>query len=209
MSTIRFLGLLFSASLISATLYAQRGTSPEVGIASEHPAHAVSPFSAPLRSASGENTVGDEYPLPSGGKPIAGFVSLHDLEHPVKKKALEEAYRAQQLARANHLPKASAKLEHAIRIDPEYRDAHWNLGVEYARAGRNAEAKSEFQKALKIGPPAAILYADLALTSLALGERQEAESMARKALQLDPASDWTARAERIYAIVLGGLELPA
>ena len=121
-------------------------------------------------------------------KPISGIVSLRDLEHPVPKKALQDAFEAQQFAHANNLPKAIAKLEQAIRIDPSYRDAHINLGVLYVRLGRTADARAEFQKALDIGPPAAPLYVDLALVSAALRQFPDAESFAHKALELDPGN---------------------
>jgi tetratricopeptide (TPR) repeat protein len=121
-------------------------------------------------------------------EPISGLVSVRDLQHPISKKAIQKAYEAQQLARANKVTKAIAMLEDAIRIDPAYRDAHLNLGVQYVRVGRTADARAQFQKALDIGPPAAPLYLDLALTSLALREYHGAEAFAHKALELDPAN---------------------
>ena len=133
-------------------------------------------------------------PESSAAKPISGVVSLRQLEHPIDKKAIKEAYEAQQYERANNLPKAIAKLERAIQIAPEFRDAHLNLGVQYVRVGRTAAARVEFQKALDIGPPAAQIYADLALTSLAVREFREAETFARKALELDPANSGAQRA---------------
>lgn len=162
----------------------------------------VGSYTVRLVTAPGEAPIVEEYhqfepggaplvldlPERASDKPISGFVSLHDLEHPIPKKALRDAYEAQQFARANNLPKAIAKLEDAIRIYPPYRDAHVNLGAEYARAGRIADARAEFQKALDIGPPVSPIYADLALTSLALHQNREAEEFARKALELDPAN---------------------
>jgi len=132
-------------------------------------------------------------PERSSQKPISGLVSLRELEHPVPKKALRDAYRAQQLERAGSLPKAIEKLQEAIHIAPFYRDAHVNLGVLYARSGRTADAKTEFQKAIEIGPPAAPMYADLALTYLVLHQYAEAQESARKALQLDPANSGAQR----------------
>jgi len=129
-----------------------------------------------------------DLPERATSQPISGLVSLHELEHPVSKKAIQEAYAAQQFARTNDFPKAIAKLEKAIRIDPAYRDAHVNLGVQYTRVGRTADARTEFQKALDIGPPSAPIYADLALISLAFHQNQEAASYAQKALELDPAN---------------------
>ena len=170
MSAIRFVGII----CFSASLYAQ--------------------FSAPLLTASGETSIVEQAPESKARQPISGLVSLRELLHPIPEKAIREAYDAQQFARANKGTKAIAKLEKAIRIAPEYRDAHLNLGVEYARAGRTADARSEFQKVLDIGPPAAPIYADLALASLASGEYREAETLARKALDLDPADGAAKRA---------------
>jgi Tetratricopeptide repeat len=165
-------------------------------------------FSVRLVSGPGETPIMEEFhqfepggaplvlelPERSGHQPISGVVSLRDLAHPVPKKALREAYEAQQLSRAKNFPKAIAKLENAIRIDPDYRDAHLNLGVAYSRVGRSADARAEFQKALNLGPPAAPIYVDLAFTSLALGEHLDAETFARKALELDPANSYAQQA---------------
>ena len=157
MSTSRFLGVL----CFSAALYAQ---VPEAQLASLVPPSGV----------------------PTSGVPNSGVVSLRELQHPVPKKAVRAAFQAQQLSTAHKSTQAIAKLEEAIRIDPSYRDAHCNLGVEYARAGRLADARAEFQKALDIGPPAAPIYADLALASVAAHEFDQALAFAQKALELDP-----------------------
>ncbi len=121
-------------------------------------------------------------------EPISGVVSLRELEHPISNEALRAAYEAQEFARAGDVPKAIAKLKKAIRINPAYRDAHWNLGVQYTRVGQMADACDEFQKALDIGPPAAGIYSNLALTSAAAGELGQATAFARKALELDPGN---------------------
>jgi tetratricopeptide (TPR) repeat protein len=158
--------------------------------------------SVPLLSASGENPIGNEsqefepgnsplvlnWPGHSAGEATTAVVSLHDLEHPIPQKALREAYEAQQLAHSNNIPKAIAKLEHAIRLAPSYRDAHANLGVQYARLGRGNDARAEFQKAIDIGPPIAPVYANMALVSLSLHRNQEADTFAHKALELDPGN---------------------
>jgi tetratricopeptide (TPR) repeat protein len=162
----------------------------------------VGSFSVRLVTAPGEAPLVEEHYQfePGGGplvldlperadnKPISGLVSLRDLQHPIPKKAIREAFEAQQFSREHNLPKAIAKLEDAIRIDPNFRDAHLNLGVEYTRVGRIVDARAQFQKALEIGPPAAPIYIDLALTSMALHDYREALAFARKALELDPAN---------------------
>jgi tetratricopeptide (TPR) repeat protein len=127
-----------------------------------------------------------DWPERPTAQPISGVVSLRELQHPVPKKALLAAYQAQQLSNAHKSSQAIAKLEKALGIAPSFRDAHCNLGVEYARAGRLTDARAEFQKALDIGPPAAAIYANLALASAAAHEFDQAVAFARKALELDP-----------------------
>jgi len=192
-STIQFLAIL----CFSTSLYAQLPLSHCAPNYTDGGAH-----STPIMSASGENPIGDEsrefepgnsplvlnWPEPSAGETTTGVVSLHDLQHPIPQKAIREAYEAQKLALSNNIPKAIAKLEHAIRLAPSYRDAHVNLGVQYARLGRGNEARAEFQKAIEIGPPIAPVYANMALVSLSLNLSQEAESFAHKALELDPGN---------------------
>jgi tetratricopeptide (TPR) repeat protein len=158
----------------SVRLLAAPGTAPLI-----EEFHEFQPGGAPLVL---------ELPDRSANKPISGLVSVHDLQHPIPKKAIKEAFEAGQLAKANDLPKAITKLEDAIRIAPQFRDAHLNLGVEYARSGRTVDARAEFDKALEIGPPAAPIYADLALLCAATKQLAEAEKFARKALELDPAN---------------------
>ena len=174
MSTRLFIGIL----CFSAALSAQIPPDPR----------AIQPFEfgpTSAESAPGLPAVPDS-PEPPEPKPISGVVSLGELQHPVSNKALRAAFEAQQFSRANKLPQAIAKLEKAIRMDPSYRDAHWNLGVQYTRVGRITDARAEFRKAIEIGPPAAPLLADLAFASAVAGEFPEAQAFARKALQLDP-----------------------
>ena len=164
MSTSRFLGVLcFSAALCAQV--------PQ-----------------PYPALTNDDFAPDIFPLvpERPAQPLSAVVSLRELQHPVPKKALVAAYQAQQFSNAHKSSQAIAKLEKAIRIDPSFRDAHCNLGVEYARAGRLTDARAEFQKALDIGPPAAPIYADLALTLVATGEFDQALAFAKKALKLDP-----------------------
>lgn len=188
MSTARFFGILF----FSISLHAQIPIFP-----SRIPPSAYTGF---LRTASGDGSVVDDFPkFTSDRAPISGVVSLHELQHPIPRKAMRDAYAAQKLARANRVPEAIAKLEDAIRIAPEYRDAYVNLGVQYAQVGRTADARAQLEKALSIGPPLPVIYYDLAVASLTLNQPLDAETFARKALDLDPAD---AGARRLLEFIL-------
>ncbi len=166
MSTIKLFGIIcFSAFLFSTHLPAQLTLPPGV---TPPMSPRNTPLSIPTRDASwairapsrcsarpGKAQWGKPFassnratprrlrgwPDTSANHPISGVVSLHELEHPVPKKAIREAHEAERFSRANDIPKAIAKLENAIRIDPSYRDAHVNLGVQYARSGRVADAR--------------------------------------------------------------------
>lgn len=175
MSTSRFLGIM----LIAISLQAQSPPAPP-----HDPFGAYSGF--PLM-ASGDSAVADEFSITSDRAPISGVVSLHELQHSIPRKALREAYEAQKLARKNRIADAIAKLEDAIRIAPQYRDAHVNLGVQYARAGRPADARAQFETALSIGPPLSTIYFDLAIAAATLNQPLDAETYAAKALDLNPA----------------------
>lgn len=201
MSTARFFGIIL---LFSASLYAQLSSPIPVmsGGNRQPPRTGADLYSGMPLSASGEGPVTEEYdpfglysvpegltfPDSSVNQPTSSIVSLRELEHPIPEKAVREAYEAQQFAHAKEADKAIAKLKKAIHIYPAYRDAHLNLGVEYARLGRMGDARAEFQKALDIGPPVAAIFADFALTSVALKQYREAETYAQKALVLDPSN---------------------
>jgi tetratricopeptide (TPR) repeat protein len=168
--------------------------SPDVGLTAEpHPQSDLLRLKAPDEFESGFSPIVPDWPEPSAPQPISGVISLRDLKHPIPKKALRAAYQAQQFSDAHNTAQAIAKLEEAIHIAPLFRDAHCNLGVQYARTGRLADARAEFQKALEIGPPAVPIYLDLAVSSGAAGEWPKAQSFARKALELDPGNSTAQR----------------
>lgn len=125
-------------------------------------------------------------PNQNTNRPVSGSVSVHELQHPVPKRAIRAALEAERYSEARETGKAIAKLEQAIRIAPSYRDGHANLGVQYARAGRMAEALAQFHSALDIGPPDALIYSNLSLTLLTLKQFRDGEEFARKALALEP-----------------------
>jgi tetratricopeptide (TPR) repeat protein len=77
-----------------------------------------------------------QLPVRSKEKGPGEIISLRELQHPVNKKAVRCLVEAARYRQRNEPLKAVAKLEEAVRIDPEFRDAHTNLGTEYARAGR-------------------------------------------------------------------------
>lgn len=191
MSTRAFVGLLLTAPVLFAQLASQDQPPASFGFPGAF--HATDPYHTQPGDAETGLAVAPDWPHAGAPqRPIAGVVSLKELEHPIPKKARRAAYRAQKLSKKHKTAQAIAALQEAIRIYPPYRDAHCNLGVQYAREGRMDQARAEFEQALKIGPPAALIYTDLALTFDQAGNLGQAVFYARKALDLDPG-DYAAR----------------
>src|SRR5207247_11471498 len=74
----------------------------------------------------------------------------------------------------------------AVRIKPEYADAHNNLGVGFAQSGRFHEAAEQFGEVLRTTTNDAVVYYNLANVLLALGKTQEAITNYEHALQIQP-----------------------
>jgi Flp pilus assembly protein TadD len=117
--------------------------------------------------------------------PGSGTVSLSSLRHKPPKKAIQEMAAAEKRSRAGDSAGAMEHLKAAVRLDPDYGEAHTNLGVAYARAGKFDTAYDEFTLALKIGPQGAIQNCNLAVAALALNRDREAEAAVRRALAVD------------------------
>jgi tetratricopeptide (TPR) repeat protein len=66
------------------------------------------------------------------------------------------------------LPEAVAQYEHAVRIKPDYVEAHFNLGLALEKLGRTSEAIEHYQQALKLRPD--FTPARKALTRLQAGQ---------------------------------------
>ena len=139
--------------------------------------HRIDPNGPTLMSAQPERPA---------AQPITGVVSLRQLQHRPQMKAVRDLLEAQRYSKDLNAAKAIEKLEQAIQIDPWFREAHMNLGVQYARTQRYDEALGQFYSALAIGSPDALVYSNLAWGYVALGDLRQAEELARKAVALDP-----------------------
>ena len=119
-------------------------------------------------------------------RPPSGGVSVSQLLHPPDRKAVACAMAAGKLSQAGQYAKAAAELEKAVRISPEYAEAHLNLGVQYLHLERYPEALDELERALRIAPPTALALSNLAYAQLQLARNAEAIHSARESLRLEP-----------------------
>jgi superkiller protein 3 len=89
-------------------------------------------------------------------------------------------------------------LQNALKIDPLYEEAHYNLGVQYARRRQYARAEKIFRKAIEIDPDYSRAYAELGwlLLRYRKGVRDEAKAieavrLLKKSIKLDPEYGWS------------------
>jgi tetratricopeptide (TPR) repeat protein len=127
-------------------------------------------------------------PKVAKSRPVSGTVSVKQLQSPVPKKAFQAFVKAQHYVESAQPGPAIEQLQLAIKLDPQWRDAHVNLGAQFARAGRSREAVAEFEEALRIGPPAALIYTNYGAALASVNRMPEAEAAVREALRLEPKS---------------------
>ena len=76
------------------------------------------------------------------------------------------------------LVEASEHYQQALRLQPDYADAHYNWGNALAQQGKLAEASEHFRQALRIKPDHAAAQSNLvnALRGLVTGKEDAAQS---------------------------------
>ncbi|HEV2912877.1 MAG TPA: tetratricopeptide repeat protein [Pyrinomonadaceae bacterium] len=94
--------------------------------------------------------------------------------------------RATAMSRAGKGALAQALLEEALRIYPDFFDAHMALGNELFKAGRLADAMSEFEKARRINPKDDQVYLSVGLVLMQQKRYDVAASVFADASVLNP-----------------------
>jgi tetratricopeptide (TPR) repeat protein len=85
------------------------------------------------------------------------------------------------------LPEAIAQFQTALQIDPDYAEAHYNLGLALKKAGRIPEAIAQYDDALRINPDYAEAHSNLGNALLNLpGRLPEALLHFQAALRVKP-----------------------
>ena len=83
---------------------------------------------------------------------------------------------------------AIAEYREALRIDPDYAEAHNNLGSVLLQTGRATEAIHEYEQALRIDPAYAKAHNNLGNALLQTGRAPEAIDHYKEALRIAPTS---------------------
>jgi tetratricopeptide (TPR) repeat protein len=83
-------------------------------------------------------------------------------------------------------------LRSALALDPEYEEAHYNLGCIYKLDGKQALAERHLRRAIEIDPKYALAYAELGFVLLRFKKRvKEAVTVLQKSIRLNPDYGWS------------------
>jgi hypothetical protein len=88
--------------------------------------------------------------------------------------------------------RAAENFQLAIKTNPDYADAHYELGVLYRQTRRGPLAKQELETALRLDPKKSKAWGHLGFLAAEMGKAAESERCFRKALEIDP-TDQAAR----------------
>jgi len=114
----------------------------------------------------------------------AETISVHELLVPAG--AIKEFHRSEKAVRSGNFQSAAEHLQKALQIDPNFVQAHNNLGASYIQLNQYESAITEFHRAIELDPKIQETYRNLGLGLFLLGRYPEAEIAARQALQLNP-----------------------
>jgi len=122
--------------------------------------------------------------MPARMVPPGAMISVHDLDVPPK--ASKEFDRSMKAFRSGDFHSAAGHLKKAIEIDPDFIQAHNNLGATYINLREYDGAVAELQKTIELAPNLQEPYHNLGMALLLLHRLPEAEAAARRALDLRP-----------------------
>jgi tetratricopeptide (TPR) repeat protein len=120
-------------------------------------------------------------------RPGSGTVSIGRLAHKVPKQAKKEYDKAGGKLKAGDVRGSLQHLLKAVEIDPEYMEAHNNLGSRYLMLQEYDLAISAFRRALELDPSAAMVQLNLAVALMSTSKVKEAEGIARRVLHRNPS----------------------
>jgi tetratricopeptide (TPR) repeat protein len=90
------------------------------------------------------------------------------------------------LLRQGKLDEAIGEYQEAIRLNPDYANAHNNLGIALARKGQTDEAIGQYREALRLNPDHADAHNGLGIALDKRGQIDEAIRQLQQAIRLNP-----------------------
>jgi hypothetical protein len=127
---------------------------------------------------------GSAPPAAAKSVPMGDTISVRNLQLPAG--ALKEFRRSEKCVGSGDFPGAVQHLQKALKADPQFVEAHNNLGASYLQLSRYQDAIGEFEAAVALNEKMAAPYRNMSLALFSLRRYAEAETAARKALTLSP-----------------------
>jgi tetratricopeptide (TPR) repeat protein len=129
-----------------------------------------------------------QLPHSAAERPTGETTSVARLRHRPNRRALSAAGKAQKFSESGAYARSAAEWQKAVEADPDFSEAHGNLGAQYARLNRFNEAADEFRKAIALDPSTARHQSNLAVALAQTGHLDEAESWARSAVRMEESA---------------------
>jgi len=116
------------------------------------------------------------------------FSALKEPPSQVSRKVLREFEQAAKESASGSPAKAIVHLQRAIREQPDYFEAHNNLGVQYQKLRQWDQAIQSYRRAIELRPSSAQAHVNLATVFLEQGQIQPAMDSLEAARKTDPGS---------------------
>ncbi len=117
---------------------------------------------------------------------LLGFSVAFNLLAGVEYSAERQTVLGSQLFRAGKVSEAVGHYQRALRIDPDYAEAHNDLGTVLLQKGRLSDALGQYEQALRIKPDFAEAHNNLGTALAQLGRAPEAIVQYEQALRSNP-----------------------
>jgi tetratricopeptide (TPR) repeat protein len=115
-------------------------------------------------------------------------ISMQQLTHKVPRNAQKAYDKGQQAVRKGDQRAAAELFRQAVAADPEFVDAHNELGAAEAALGQLPEAADQFQKAIDLVPDHRLALPNLSIVLAKMKRFHEAGEVARRALKVLPGA---------------------
>jgi Flp pilus assembly protein TadD len=131
--------------------------------------------------------------------PSGQRISITRLHHKPPKDARRVFLHGVKVSEQGSWQEAASDFGRAVMLDPDFSEAHGNLGVAYTGLWQLDRAASEFRQAIKLDPATSVHHSNLAFILIEQEKWEEAEPQAQTAVNLDPSN---ARAHYLLGFLL-------
>lgn len=94
-----------------------------------------------------------------------------------QREALQHYETAGKFERNNRIQDAIAEFQKAVQLEPEFPEAHLNLGIDYGLTGRTSDEIDQYEKALKLRPNYAKAVTNLSISYAEQGNETKARNL--------------------------------